>query len=53
MKNMSDESLINTYYQAIELNLNAHFIRLLKLELIHRSLFNKINNKPELEVTAH
>lgn len=52
MKNMSDESLIDTYYRAIELNLNANFIRLLKLEIIHRSLFNKLNNKPELKVKA-
>ena len=52
MKNMSDDSLIHTYFRAIELDLNAHFIYLLKLEIIHRSLFNKMNELPELETTA-
>lgn len=50
MKNLSDESLITAYYRAIELDLNEQFIRLLKLEIIHRSLFNKTDNKAELKV---
>lgn len=52
MKNMSDDSLINTYYRAIELNLNAHFIHLLKLEIMHRSLLYKMSDKRELDIIA-
>lgn len=43
MKNMSDELLIATYYQAVSSNLSAHFISLLKLELHRRSLTNELN----------
>lgn len=39
---MSDDLLISTYRQAISLNLNAHFISLLKLEIYHREIANKL-----------
>lgn len=49
---MPDSLLIDTYYRAIELNLNPQFIRLLKLELLHRSLFDTIKKDPIMEQTA-
>ncbi|WP_100372212.1 sporulation histidine kinase inhibitor Sda [Bacillus sp. FJAT-45037] len=42
MRNLSDELLIETYYKAIELDLNADFIELIQLEIRRRSLLNKI-----------
>ncbi|KGA98476.1 sporulation protein [Alkalihalobacillus alcalophilus ATCC 27647 = CGMCC 1.3604] len=42
MHNLSDELLIETYYKAVELNLNHDFIELIKLELLNRSLMDKI-----------
>lgn len=52
MKNMSDRLLIDTYHQAIEQNLNLQFIRLLKLELLHRSLLIDQESKAVLQKTA-
>ncbi len=51
---MPDHLLIETYRQAVNLNLHPHFIRLLKLELMHRSLFKKTELEKEtvLEKTA-
>ena len=49
---MPDTLLIDTYHRAIKLNLNPHFIRLLELELLHRSLFETIEKEPTLEQTA-
>ncbi|MGO4887266.1 sporulation histidine kinase inhibitor Sda [Anaerobacillus sp. MEB173] len=42
MKNLSDELLIETYFKAIELNLNKDFLELLKKELQRRSLMDKL-----------
>ena len=42
MKNMSDELLIEAYFQAIELKLEPDFIYLLEMEIHQRSLSHKI-----------
>lgn len=42
MRKLSDELLIETYFKAIELNLNEDFIELIKLEINRRSLGDKI-----------
>lgn len=42
MKNMSDELLIEAYFQAIKLKLDPDFIYLLETEIRHRSLAHKI-----------
>lgn len=42
MQNLSDELLIETYYKAVELNLNHDFIELIRLEIVNRSLSDKI-----------
>ncbi len=42
MQNLSDELLIETYYKAIELNLNHDFIELIRMEIAKRSLSDKI-----------
>ncbi|MBP3951341.1 sporulation histidine kinase inhibitor Sda [Bacillus suaedae] len=42
MKNLSDELLIETYYKAVELNLNYDFIELIRVEIAKRSLSDKI-----------
>lgn len=52
MKKMPDHLLIETYRRAVELNLHPHFVRLLKLELLHRSLFDKAEKEAVFEKTA-
>ncbi len=42
MQNLSDELLIETYYKAVELNLNHDFIELIRVEIARRSLSDKI-----------
>lgn len=42
MKKMSDELLIEAYFQAIKLKLDPDFIYLLETEIRHRSLSHKI-----------
>ncbi len=42
MKNMPDELLIESYYKAIDLNLDSRFIYLLEQEIQRRSLYVKI-----------
>ncbi|WP_100406718.1 sporulation histidine kinase inhibitor Sda [Bacillus solitudinis] len=42
MENLSDELLIETYYKATELELNHDFIELIRIEIIRRSLSDKI-----------
>ncbi len=42
LKNMPDELLVNAYYQALSLNLNPHFISLLKLEINRRSIATRL-----------
>lgn len=42
MKNISNDLLIDTYFQAIKLNLHPDFIRLLETEICRRSLQHKI-----------
>ncbi|MDT8861443.1 sporulation histidine kinase inhibitor Sda [Alkalihalobacillus sp. MEB130] len=42
MQNLSDELLIETYYKAVELNLNHDFIELIQIEIAKRSLSDKI-----------
>lgn len=38
MKKLSDVQLIETYFKAIDLNLNPQFINILKSEIYRRSL---------------
>lgn len=52
MKKMTDTLLIDTYCQAVTLKLHPHFIHLLKLELLHRSLFDQIQRSFTLEDVA-
>ncbi len=42
MKDFSNDLIIQTYYKAIELNLSADFINLIKEEIERRSLLNQI-----------
>ncbi|KKK33122.1 sporulation protein [Mesobacillus campisalis] len=42
MRKLSDELLIESYYKAVELNLNTDFIRLIETEIKRRSLSHKI-----------
>ncbi|KYG31995.1 sporulation histidine kinase inhibitor Sda [Alkalihalobacillus trypoxylicola] len=42
MQNLSDELLIETFYKAVELELNPDFIELIKSEIHKRSLHDKI-----------
>ncbi|MBA4535908.1 sporulation histidine kinase inhibitor Sda [Bacillus aquiflavi] len=42
MRRLSDKLLIESYYKAIELNLNPEFIRLIEIEIHRRSLPFKI-----------
>lgn len=52
MRNMPDHLLIETYRRAVILNLQPDFIRLLKIELLHRSLLNEVEKEQFLEKTA-
>lgn len=38
MKNLSNELLIQTYYKAVQISLNPHFISLLQAELNYRGI---------------
>ncbi|WP_088102553.1 sporulation histidine kinase inhibitor Sda [Halalkalibacter urbisdiaboli] len=42
MEKLSDDLLIETYYKAVELNLNHDFIELIRVEINRRSLTDKI-----------
>ncbi|WP_017755864.1 sporulation histidine kinase inhibitor Sda [Calidifontibacillus oryziterrae] len=42
MRTLSDELLIESFYKAIELNLNPDFIQLIQTEIDRRHLNNKI-----------
>lgn len=42
MRTLSDELLLESFYKAIELNLNPDFIQLIQTEINRRSLNNKI-----------
>ncbi|OIJ14185.1 sporulation protein [Anaerobacillus arseniciselenatis] len=42
MKDFSNDLVIQTYYKAIELNLSADFINLIKEEIERRSLLDYI-----------
>ncbi len=42
MQNLSDELLIETYFKAVELKLNHDFIELIRLEIVNRSLSDKM-----------
>ncbi|UFT98761.1 sporulation histidine kinase inhibitor Sda [Radiobacillus kanasensis] len=45
MLNISDKQLINSYYSALELDLEDDFIRLLEDEIVRRKLTIKIKDK--------
>ncbi|MBE1556637.1 sporulation histidine kinase inhibitor Sda [Sporosarcina limicola] len=44
MLKLSDDLLVKSYFIAIELNLNLHFIHLLETEIRIRSLQNQLPN---------
>lgn len=44
MDHLSDELLLEAYYKAIQLNLNADFISLIKDEIVKRNLLIKEKN---------
>jgi developmental checkpoint coupling sporulation initiation to replication initiation len=48
LKNLSDELLIEAYLKALELQLNDHFIELLKEELQKRGITHIQNNKESI-----
>lgn len=49
MRNMTDELLVDTYFEAIKLNLHPYFINLLKAEIRRRSLMCKINETQHIK----
>ncbi|MCM3712751.1 sporulation histidine kinase inhibitor Sda [Halalkalibacter oceani] len=40
LRHLDNETIIEAYFRAIELNVNEDFLLLLKKELIRRDLFN-------------
>ncbi|MGR3765113.1 sporulation histidine kinase inhibitor Sda [Rossellomorea sp. NS-SX7] len=42
MRKLSDELLLDSYYKACQLKLNAEFIRLIEMEIHRRSLSHRI-----------
>ncbi|WP_408008156.1 sporulation histidine kinase inhibitor Sda [Pseudalkalibacillus sp. A8] len=47
LHNLSDQSLMEAYHQAIDLKLSPEFISVLKLEISRRFVEEGINNKEQ------